>query len=253
MQDVIILGTGNVAEHLCKAFSFKNSVNVTQVYGRNVESLKKFNAYTETCSDPKAIKEATIYIIAVTDMAIADVSKLLSNKKGIVTHTSGAMGIDTLTFENAGVFYPLQTFTEGKTLDFKSIPICIEAKQKSALNELDKLAQSISNNVHEITSDQRKKLHLAAVFANNFTNHLYQISEDLCKDSELPFSLLHPLIKETAEKIQSMSPKDAQTGPARRGDKKSMENHLKLLKTKKQTDLYTLFSEAITKTYEEEL
>ncbi|SNY99726.1 Rossmann-like and DUF2520 domain-containing protein [Flagellimonas pacifica] len=253
MQDVIILGTGNVAEHLFKAFSSKDSVQVTQVYGRNSESLKKFSAYTETCSDPKTIKDAAIYIIAVNDMAIAPVSKLLSNKKGIIVHTSGAISIDDIASKNAGIFYPLQTFTKGKTLDFKSIPICIEAKQKSDLIELNKLASSMSDHVHEITSEQRKKLHLAAVFSNNFTNHLYQISKDLCKDSGLSFSLLKPLIKETADKVQYIPPKDAQTGPARRGDKKSIESHLNLLKNKKQTELYILFSEAITKMYEEKL
>jgi len=253
MQDVVVLGTGNIAEHLCRAFSASKSVQLKQVYGRNASSLKKFGSFTETCNDPKDIKEADIYLLAVSDTAIASVSKLISHKTGIVAHVSGAISISVIAAENSGVFYPLQTFTKGKTLDFKPIPLCIEGNNKTSFKQLNRLAHAVSDQVHEISSDQRKKLHLAAVFANNFTNHLYTISEEICADSSIPFSLLHPLVMETAEKIKSISPKDAQTGPARRGDQKSIQNHLELLKTKKQTELYTIFSQAITKMYEKKL
>lgn len=253
MYSIIILGTGNLAQHLCQSFSAVNSINIVQVFGRNLETLKKFSSYAEICSNPTEIKDADVYIIAVKDDAITKVSQSLTSKKGIVVHTSGAVEMDVIESVNSGIFYPLQTFTKGKTIDFKSIPICIEAKQDSALKVLRILGESISDKVDEITSAQRKKLHLAAVFANNFTNHLYSISEDICLQEGLSFELLQPLILETAKKVQSITPKDAQTGPARRGDKKSMQNHLNLLKDKKQADLYVLFSEAIKKVYEEEL
>lgn len=253
MYSIIILGTGNLAQHLCQSFSTVNSINILQVFGRNLETLKKFSSYAETCSNPMEIKDADIYIIAVKDDAIAKVSQSLTSKRGIVVHTSGAVEMDSIESSNRGVFYPLQTFTIDKVLDFKSIPICIEAKQDSGLTVLRLLGEAISEKVHEITSDQRKKLHLAAVFANNFTNHLYSVSESICLQEGLSFELLQPLILETAKKVQSITPKDAQTGPARRGDKKSIQNHLNLLKDKKQTELYTLFSEAIKKVYEEEL
>nr|WP_298927130.1 DUF2520 domain-containing protein [uncultured Allomuricauda sp.] len=253
MYSIIILGTGNLAQHLCHSFSEVSSINLIQVFGRNTETLKKFSTYAETCSNPNEIKDADVYIIAVKDDAIAKVSQSLTSKKGIVVHTSGAVEMDAIESVNSGIFYPLQTFTKGKAIDFKSIPICIEAKQSSALQVLRILGEAISETVYEITSDQRKKLHLAAVFANNFTNHLYSISEDICLQEGLPFELLQPLILETAKKVQSITPKEAQTGPARRDDKKSIQNHLSLLKDKKQTELYILFSEAIKKVYEEEL
>lgn len=253
MYSIIILGTGNLAQHLCHSFSEVSSINLIQVFGRNTETLKKLSTYAETCSNPNEIKDADVYIIAVKDDAIAKVSQSLTSKKGIVVHTSGAVEMDAIESVNSGIFYPLQTFTKGKAIDFKSIPICIEAKQSSALQVLRILGEAISETVYEITSDQRKKLHLAAVFANNFTNHLYSISEDICLQEGLPFELLQPLILETAKKVQSITPKEAQTGPARRDDKKSIQNHLSLLKDKKQTELYILFSEAIKKVYEEEL
>jgi len=253
MHTVVILGTGNLAEHLCNTFSSVDKVKLVQVYGRNPEKLKKFDTYAATCTNPTEIKDADIYIIAVKDDAISSVSELLSNKKGIVVHTSGAVEMESIQHKNKGVFYPLQTFTADNPTDFHDIPICIEAKEIASLTILNHLACTISNTVHKITSAQRKKLHLAAVFVNNFTNHLYSIGEDICVEEGLPFSLLHPLIRETAEKLKTMSPKTAQTGPARRGDEKSIEKHLSLLKNKKQSELYTLLSEAIKTTYEKEL
>ncbi len=253
MYTVVILGTGNLAEHLCNAFSTLDEATIVQVYGRNPEKLKKFNTYSDTCTDPTQIKNADVYIIAVKDDAIVPVSKLLLDKKGIVAHTSGAIGMESIQPKNKGVFYPLQTFTKGKPIDFKTIPICIEAKERASLKILHDLAGLITDTVYKTTSEQREKLHLAAVFANNFTNYLYSVSEAICVKEGLPFSLLHPLIMETAEKLKSLSPREAQTGPARRGDQKSMEKHLSLLKNKKQTELYAQLSEAIKKMYEKEL
>lgn len=253
MLSIVIVGTGNVAKHLFNAFSISKEVKVVQVVGRDRNSLEWFSKMSLTSNDFTQIATADIYIIAVKDDAIAKVSQSLTSKKGIVVHISGAVEMDSIASRNRGVFYPLQTFTKGKTLDFKSIPVCIEAKQDSALKVLLVLGQAISEKVYEITSEQRKKLHLAAVFANNFTNHLYSISESICLQEGLSFELLQPLILETAKKVQSITPREAQTGPARRNDIKSIQNHLSLLKDKKQTELYILFSEAIKKVYEEEL
>lgn len=253
MLSIVIVGTGNVAKHLFNAFTKSKEVKVVQVMGRNLNSLEEFSKTSGVSNDFTQIVTADVYIIAVKDDAIAKVSQSLTSKKGIVVHTSGVVEMDAIESVNSGIFYPLQTFTKGKTIDFKSIPICIEAKQDSAFKVLRMLGESISEKVYEITSDQRKKLHLAAVFANNFTNHLYSISEDICLQEGLSFELLQPLILETAKKVQSITPREAQTGPARRNDKKSIQNHLSLLKDKKQTELYILFSEAIKKVYEEEL
>ncbi|MEO9511570.1 MAG: DUF2520 domain-containing protein [Flavobacteriaceae bacterium] len=253
MLTIVIIGTGNLAEHLCRVFSSVDSIAIVQIYGRNTETLKRFSGYGTTTTDSAKIKDADIYLVAVSDNSIPSVSQLLSEKSGIIAHTSGAIEMDAIGLDNCGVFYPLQTFTKGKLLDFTSIPICVESKQNSALDTLKKLGSLISENVYEINSDKRKRLHLAAVFANNFTNHLYSISEKICQEEGLSFALLQPLIQETAEKVLSISPREAQTGPARRGDKKTIESHLNLLKDKKQTELYTLLSEAIKTMYEEEL
>ena len=253
MYSVVLLGTGNLAQHLFEAFHTVENIRIVQVFGRSPEKLSQFQQHTKTCSDPLEIADADIYIIAVNDDAISSVATLLASKKGIVVHTSGAVDMDVIPSENRGVFYPLQTFTKGKSLNFDPIPICIEAKKESSLEILQELGGHISSKVVEINSQQRRKIHLTAVFVNNFTNHLYQIGADICAQEGLPFALLHPLIQETAEKIQDMSPFEAQTGPARRGDENTIKNHLSLLNNQKHVELYTLFSTAIKKAYEEKL
>ncbi|UII76058.1 F420-dependent NADP oxidoreductase [Flagellimonas sp. HMM57] len=253
MLSTVILGTGNVAQHLFKAFTQSSLVEVVQVVGRKETNLEYFSKTTATTTNFDQIKDADVYLIAVKDDAIPSVSRFLKDRLGIVAHTSGAVSMDFLESKNNGVFYPLQTFTKGREIDLKSVPICIEAKQELAIKALKILGNAISEYVYEINSLQRKKLHLAAVYANNFVNHLYGISETICLDEGLPFALLQPLIKETANKVQSISPKEAQTGPAIRNDKKTMNSHLKLLKKESQTELYTLLSKAIKETHEEKL
>ncbi|MCR9228083.1 MAG: DUF2520 domain-containing protein [Flavobacteriaceae bacterium] len=253
MLKIVIFGTGNLAKHLYTAFLKADGVDVAQVVGRNREELQQFAEHTKISADFDAIADADVYVIAVKDGAIAEVSKYLSNKQGIVAHTSGAIALNVIQPKKRGVFYPLQTFTKGKEVDFSTIPICIEAHDKSSLETLGNLAASISQYVHQIDSKERKKLHLAAVFVNNFTNYLYGIGEELCLDEGLSFNLLKPLILETANKIQTLSPHEAQTGPARRNDIKSMEGHLGLLKKKEHITLYKLLSQAIKQAHEKEL
>ncbi|WP_437395633.1 Rossmann-like and DUF2520 domain-containing protein [Flagellimonas lutimaris] len=253
MLNIVILGTGNLAKHFYSAFSKADNVDVVQVVGRNQKELQRFSKHSNISNDFDNITDADVYLIAVKDDAITEVSNYLANKKGIVVHTSGATDLNAIKSKNRGVFYPLQTFTKGKTVDFGSIPICIEAEEKNSLETLRNLAKSISKNVHHIDSEQRKKLHLAAVFVNNFTNYLYSVGEELCLEEGLSFDLLKPLILETAEKVWTMSPKEAQTGPARRNDIKSMESHLKLLNKKEHITLYKLLSQAIKQDHEEEL
>nr|WP_297782824.1 DUF2520 domain-containing protein [uncultured Allomuricauda sp.] len=253
MLRIVILGTGNLAKHLYSAFIKAKNVDVAQVVGRNKEALQQFSAHARISNDFNAIADADVYLIAVKDDAINEVSEYLMNKRGIVVHTSGAIGSKAIQHTNKGVFYLLQTFTKGKTVEFSSIPICIEADDKESLETLKTLATSISEKVHHIDSEQRKKLHLAAVFVNNFTNYLYGIGEELCTEEGLSFDLLKPLILETADKIQTMTPQEAQTGPARRSDIKSMEEHLELLDRQEHITLYKLLSQAIKKAHEKEL
>lgn len=253
MLNVVLLGTGNLARHLFQAISQSDRAQIVQVVGRNLNDLSWFSHHTAVSNDFNDVFDADVYLVAVKDDAIAGVSKCLTNKSGIVAHTSGATDMDVLVPENKGVFYPLQSFTKGRELDFKNIPICMEAKKESSLQVLKQLADSISSNVQEIDSDQRKKLHLAAVFVSNFTNYLYGVGQEICSEEGLSFDLLKPLILETAEKVQTFAPRDAQTGPARRNDQLSMQNHLNLLKNEKHIALYKLLSDAIKEIYEEKL
>lgn len=253
MLRTVIIGTGHVATHLFHAFYGANTVEVVQVVGRRESSLAKFAGAVAVSHNFEQLADADLYLIAVKDDAIAQVSAHLTHKKGLVAHTAGAMPMHCLLPENRGVFYPLQTFTAGQPVDFATIPICLEAQNKASLGILQQLAATITEKVYEIDSEQRKKLHLAAVFVNNFTNHLYNIGETLCQQAHLPFDLLRPLILETAQKVQSLSPTQAQTGPARRGDQKSIQAHLSLLANPIHAELYKKISQAIQKHYEEEL
>jgi predicted short-subunit dehydrogenase-like oxidoreductase (DUF2520 family) len=159
-------------------------------------------------------------------------------REALILHTSGATPLSVFRdFKQAGVFYPLQTFTKNKPVNFKEIPICVEAKNKEQLEIIKQMAAKLSPAVYEITSDQRKSLHVAAVFVSNFVNFLYTQGEDICRENEIPFEILHPLIKETAVKIKDLSPFDAQTGPAKRGDSDVIKEHLALLNDGPEKDL----------------
>ncbi len=254
MINVVILGTGNVAKHLFDAFMAQKGVNVVQVYGRNEKALSVFGQGTPTTSDISEIANADIYLLAISDDAIAKVSTLLDLQQGLVVHTSGSIPMKALPKKySRGVFYPLQSFTYGRKVDFKEIPICIEAETEADYELLGRLASSLSDQVVIMNSKQRKALHLAAVMANNFSNHMYHLAHEFCDQNGVSFKLLHPLIKETANKIQDVTPYDAQTGPARRNDKGTLKKQRSRLKSKNQKRLYKLLSKSIAKTYGKEL
>ena len=241
MTKVALIGNGNVSFHLEKVFRSKENIEVTVHNGRNELSQKK-------------IKTADICIIAVNDSAIPEVSAKLKGTNALVAHTSGSVSMNTLPEAfRKGVFYPLQTFSKEKEVDFSTVPICIEAENRKDIDLLAQLAGRISKNVEEVSSTQRKSLHLAAVFANNFTNHLYHLAGEICTASNLSFDLLRPLIAETAEKIQKLTPFEAQTGPARRRDAKTIETHLKQLGNSRNEAIYELFSQSIRNTYGKKL
>jgi predicted short-subunit dehydrogenase-like oxidoreductase (DUF2520 family) len=144
-----------------------------------------------------------------------------------------------------GVFYPLQTFTKNKAINFKEIPICLESEMEIDFFIIKKLAQSISNSVQSISSEQRKALHVAAVFVCNFVNHLYKIGNDICKENQLSFEILKPLIVETAQKIIQLTPENAQTGPAKRNDTATINSHLNFLSDENQKEIYKLITKSI--------
>ena len=244
MISIVLIGTGNVAKHLFNAFVSSPELDIRQVVGRNKKALIAYNS-KPTEHDFTKIVTADIYIVAVSDDAISEVSKLLHYKKGLIVHTSGSASINELSNINKGVFYPLQTFSVGKKVDFNTIPICIEAENEGNYSLLKSLAKILSHKVYTISSEQRKSIHLAAVFANNFTNHLYHISNEICEENNVPFDILKPLIAETVKKIETLSPIDAQTGPAKRNDSKTINRHLGQIENKEYQELYALLTKSI--------
>ncbi len=245
MIEVIIFGNGNVATQLAKAFFKAKNIRLVQVYSRSKPNEFFIKNKIDTTNNLNKVKQAAIYIIAISDDAIATFSKKLNFTNKLIVHTSGSKSINELNCNaRKGIFYPLQSISKNKKISFKNIPICLEAENKSDYLLLEKLALSISKKVYPINSEQRKSLHVAAVFVNNFTNHLYKIGKDICDTHQVDFDILKPLIVETAKKIKHLTPQEAQTGPAVRGDKKTIENHLKLL-DKKQREIYTLITESI--------
>ncbi|CAM3361685.1 DUF2520 domain-containing protein [Zobellia roscoffensis] len=254
MIKVSILGTGNIATHLFKTFSKSDEIEVVQVVGRNKKALLAFGPEEKTTSDFSNLKSSDIYIIALSDDAIQSISEEVKINNGLLVHTSGSTSMSQLSKHGRhGVFYPLQSFSKSKAIDFNNIPICLEANTKEDLNLLKKLASLISKNIYEIDSKQRKSLHLAAVFVNNFTNHLYHIGSEICKENTIPFEILSPLIQETAKKIESLTPYEAQTGPGKRGDFNTISNHLEQLKNPEYKAIYEQLSNSIQLTYGKEL
>lgn len=246
MINVVLLGAGNVAVHLFRAFSAAKNVQVKQVYNRSEKGLAAFNGQLPTTSSIDELVDADVYILALRDDAIAETAASLRQKEGLVAHTSGAVSIEALKdLPRSGVFYPLQTFSKDQPLNYANIPFCLEAKNPADLDVLKKLANAVSGNLYEVSSEQRKKLHVSAVFVCNFVNHLYAIGEDICITNRLPFEILQPLITETAAKVTRSSPREVQTGPAVRGDKGTIHTHLELLSSAENKDIYQLLTHAI--------
>ena len=249
---IAIIGSGNIAEHLLRVFINSENSEVIQLYSRNIttgkELCSKFNLeFTNSLAD---IKLADLYLIAISDTAINEISNSLTFTNRLVAHTSGATSIEDISDKNRqAVFYPLQSFTKGKNIDFTDVPICIETKNSNDCKTLTNIAKSISNTVSTVTSEQRQYLHASAVFVNNFTNHLFYIGKEIADHHNVDFNLLKPLIKETVEKLEYKTPKEAQTGPAVRGDKATMEKHIELIPDETHKEIYRLINESIFKTH----
>jgi len=250
MISVVLLGAGNVGQHLYEAIKKSTSVEVTQWYNRDISKLQMFKNETEISNSINDLKKADIYIIAVSDDAIKILAQQLPFKERLVVHTSGMTSIHDIDKSlHRGVFYPLQSFTKGRPLDFKNVPICLEALDKQHYIIMQELANALGSRTYKISTEQRKTLHLSAVFVNNFGNQLFRIAHEISDAKNINFDILKPLITETADKINEMSPYMAQTGPAVRGDKKTMKRHLKDLEDSPHKKIYELMTESIKKTH----
>lgn len=234
-MNVVMVGAGNLATHLAKAL-YASGYNIAQVYSRTEASAKELAMQVEadyTTSIEQLNAEAATYICALKDDALLQLIPCLAkvNPNALWLHTAGSIPMQVWEghAERYGVIYPLQTFSKHREVDFKQIPLFVEVKHEGDEAIIDYMAHRLTDKVYRATSEQRKHLHLAAVFACNFTNHMYALAEELLTKWGMPFEALLPLIDETAHKAHYMKPKQAQTGPAVRGDKEVMDKHLQML------------------------
>lgn len=248
IQKVSIVGHGNVGHHLAIQLS-KAGINVTHIGARNEKNAQELASIINAeIVDLDSLPLKQTVILCVPDDAIAPVLERLDNSIE-VAYTSGSVRLNDLpNRENLGVFYPLQTFTKSKIPNIKEVPFFIEATNTSFSNRLIKLATIISDDVNLATSEERNKMHLAAVMVNNFTNHILHLAKKYSDENIINFDHLLPLLNETINKLKTESPFDAQTGPARRGDDQTIHNHIESLDGKTK-EIYTLLTESIKKTY----
>ncbi|MRM83613.1 Rossmann-like and DUF2520 domain-containing protein [Riemerella anatipestifer] len=249
-MEIVIIGSGNVAFHLNNAF-YEANIKVSQLFGRNEDALKLMSETTKIPYSTNTLQNADLYIICVKDDVIAEVSQIIKNENALVVHTSGSMPKDALEGNyKKGCFYPLQTFSKSKVLDYTEIPFFIEAENTQDLNILKNLALRISPRVQEADYEKRKYIHLTAVFACNFVNHLYARAKEIADNQNIPFNYFIPLIEETMDKIYYLDPKKAQTGPAVRNDTRVLELHRQLITDETQLGIYNLMNQSIKKMYE---
>ena len=247
---IVIIGSGNVAYHLAKAFT-QNNIEVSQIFGRNEVELNKISEELNIPYSTKELADADLYLISVSDSAVEQVSDLIRTEKALVAHTSGSLPIETLNGDyRKASFYPLQTFSKTKNLDYSKIPFFIEAENQIDEKSLFELASLISDNVETSDYEKRKYIHLTAVFACNFVNHLFARAKEISDSQDLDFNYFIPLIDETVEKIHHLEPKSAQTGPAVRGDKRVLKLHEELITDKEHLKIYQLMNESIKKMYQ---
>ncbi len=245
MITVSVLGSGNVAQHLVAALGASEKVKLVEVYSRNIPAFIIPETVSHTTS-LRSLLPADLYIIAISDSAVADVSSRLPFKDCLVVHTSGSLPYSVINPCNRrGVFYPLQTFSRNKAVDLKSVPLCLETEFETDYDLLSTVASAITGQIHKIGHQQRKALHVAAVFVNNFANHLYVQAAKICEQHDISFDILKPLILETADKVLTLPPVEAQTGPAVRNDSNTLQAHIDLITDPTQTDIYQLLTKAI--------
>lgn len=229
---VTIIGAGNVATNLALALK-KAGHEIVQIFNRSDDAGKELARAVAASftSDASQLLDAEVYLVAVKDDVIEDVASLIKTNNGIIAHTSGTQPKELLKSSSGyyGIFYPLQTMKKNLKVDFKNVPVLVEGNNDLTTTKLESLARTISQNTHRVDEEQRQWIHVAAVFANNFTNHLYGISESLLAEQNLSFEILKPLIFRAIENLSVSSPNEIQTGPAVRNDRNVIDKHLALL------------------------
>ena len=249
---VVLIGAGNVATHLGVGLQ-EAGWEVVQVYSRSFASASELASRLEVpfvTSMEDMCTDADIYLVMVKDAALQELIPVMVNgrEKALFVHTAGSMSMDVWkgVAHHYGVLYPMQTFSKQRAVDFTSVSFFVEASGTEELSMLKSLASSLSPKVYEATSAQRTYLHMAAVFACNFSNHMYALSAYLLEKQGLPFDAMLPLIDETARKIHALRPVEAQTGPAVREDTNVMNKPLDMLADEPELkEIYRIISESI--------
>ncbi len=246
-----LVGCGNVATHLAERFVQRGG-SIRFLAARSAEKARALasavGAELKTLEELAAVTNDLPLVLAISDDQIAAVSQAFIHR--FTLHTSGSVPMEAIASEKRGVLYPLQSFTKGRAVDWTDVPICIEAPTEALLADLTAVATTLGERVEVISSDKRRKLHLAAVVVNNFVNHLYRASENYLENNGLSLDILHPLMRETVAKAVDLGPQSAQTGPARRNDQQTISAHLEALSQDPELqDLYRRMSDAITRSY----
>ncbi len=254
VKKVTIIGAGNVGHNFGKAFRQAGYI-INEIYSRTQKSAMLLSQTLNcdyTTDLTKIKKDSDLYILAVNDDALESVIENITILDKIIVHTSGSTPISVFEnnkFDKYGIFYPVQSFSKNETESLEPIPICVEGNNQKTEDLLYSLASSVSTKVYAMDSEKRKALHVAAVFANNFTNHMFHIADDLLKQNKISFEVIRPLLEKTAGKLKTESPLNAQTGPAVRNDRKVIENHLEYLKNHTEyQEIYQKVTDNIFKT-----
>lgn len=234
---IALIGKGRVATHMSQALLMAGH-EVTMCGGK-----------TRICPVPTDVE---VVIIAIKDDAVSVVASEFAHSSSLVLHTSGSISIDAIPATRRGVLYPMQTFSMDREVDFRQVPLFLETSLSEDLSVLTQLASTISDIYMPMNGEQRKVLHLAAVFSCNFVNHLFEISHDVLAEHAIPFQILFPLIQETISKIQTLTPHEAQTGPALRWDETVMQGHTEILGDTRRRHIYQMLSESIRATHHKE-
>ena len=249
---IAFIGAGNLATNLAVAL-YKKGFRIVQIYSRTEESAGKLaQAVEASCTTDlnEVVTDAQLYVVSLKDDAFLELlPRMVGGRgQGLWVHTAGSISMNVWQgqAERFGVFYPMQTFTKARLVDFREIPVFVESNSEADTRFLKDIAAALSGCVYECTSEERQSLHLAAVFACNFTNHMYALASRLLAKYNLPFEAMLPLIDETARKVHAMNPQAAQTGPAVRYDRQVIDKHLAMLSDEPEMrQIYRLLSESI--------
>lgn len=253
MIRVSIIGAGKVGQHFIEKCIDHPAIELEEVYNRTLSKIEKYAGEAFITDSLENLAPVDLFIITVADEAIEEIGNKLDYVKGLVVHVSGTTSYKKIKSNRRGVLYALQSFSENQEVDFSEIPFCLETEHADDYSTLETFAKVLSPNVYNISEQQRQKIHLSAVFANNFTNHLLGVAYDICKKNDVDFNVLKPLVKATFEKGFSLNPTEAQTGPALRKDEETIEKHRAQIENPKYLEIYNSLTKSIQETHGDKL